>query len=268
MKFDSMLAWRQASAAIAANRDVLLAIAGVCFFLPSLVLALFFPQPEPTAGMDEQAIMQLASDYYVSLLPVLIPMVLLQAVGTLSLILLLTDRSRPTVGEALRAGTRCVIAYLLAQLLLGIAVGLGGGIVLAAFSASGVPVLVGLGMGLVVALIAVAATRTSLTAAVIAVEAVRNPIEALRRSIALTQGNTMRVLAFYVLILLGFLVLSMLVTLIVGMPLSLLAPVEVAHIVNSVVSAMINATMALYFVSIIAAVHNQFARIDSLDTFA
>ena len=41
MKFDSNRAWREASASASANREVLLAVAGVFFLLPGLASVLF-----------------------------------------------------------------------------------------------------------------------------------------------------------------------------------------------------------------------------------
>ncbi|MDE8652396.1 glycerophosphoryl diester phosphodiesterase membrane domain-containing protein [Novosphingobium album (ex Liu et al. 2023)] len=259
MTFDSSLAWKQASAAISANREVLLALAGVFFMLPALVLEMFFPQPEPTAAMNEQQIAQLVSDYYVSILPVLIPMVLFQALGTISLLTMLTDRSRPTVGEAIRRGVRGILPYLLAQMLLGLAVGIGGGAVLGVFALSGVPALIGVGVALVLAVVIYAAVRTTLVAPAIAVESMTNPVAALKRSWQLTRGNTLRILGFYALVLVVFLVIAMVVGIIVGIPLSLFAGTMASTIVGAIVSSSINALLALYFVAIIAAVHRQLA---------
>lgn len=258
MKFDSMLAWRQASSAVKTNRDVLLAIAGVCFLLPSLVLELFFPQPEPTAGMDEQAMMELASNYYVSLIPVLIPILVLQALGTLSLIELLTDRSRPTVAEAMKNGARSIVTYLLAQLALGLSVGLVGGVILAVFSLAGAAGS-GLGLAVVMALIAVLVVRTSVTAPVIVANRLRNPIDALRRAFALTRGNALRLFVFYFLVLVAFLVVAMVLGLLVGIPVNLLGSAETVRVVTAVVSSIVNALMALYFVALIVAAHKQLA---------
>lgn len=259
MKFDSMLAWRQASSAVKTNRDVLLAIAGVCFLLPSLVLELFFPQPEPPVGMDEQAMMEMASNYYVSLIPVLIPILVLQALGTLSLIELLTDRSRPTVAEAMRTGARSIVTYLLAQLALGLSVGLIGGLILAIFTLAGVPALAGMGLAMVMALITVLVVRTSVTAPVIVAERLRNPIEALRRAFEITRGNGLRLFVFYFLVLVAFLVVAMVLGLLVGIPVNLLGSAETARVITAVVSSMVNALMALYFVALIVAAHQQLA---------
>ena len=59
MRFDSNLAWKDAASAVSANRDVLLALAGVFFVLPSFAFALLYPQPEPPAGAAPEQLFEL-----------------------------------------------------------------------------------------------------------------------------------------------------------------------------------------------------------------
>lgn len=259
MTFNSNLAWKEASAAIAANRDVLLALAGVFFLLPSLAFGLFFPQPEPAPGLSEQQLMTLMSEYYASAMPVVIPMALVQAAGTLAMLTMLTDRSRPTVGEAIRQGFGGIVPYLLAQLLLGIGLGLAGGVLLAVASVSGIGALVAVAIVAILLAVAYAAIRTSLTGPIIAVERERNPVAALRRSWRLTSGNSARIGVFYLLVVVVFAVLSAVIMAVTGIVLALVAGGEAARIVATVLSAAIGAAMALYFVAMIAAVHRQLA---------
>lgn len=123
MKFDSNRAWTQASQAVSANREVVLALAGVFFLLPQLAFAIFFPQPEIANGADGPQVVTAVKAYYSSILPVMIPLALLQALGTLSLLCLLDSERRPTVGEAIRAGVKGLVPYLVAQILLGMGLG-------------------------------------------------------------------------------------------------------------------------------------------------
>lgn len=69
MKFDSNRAWKEASAAISANREVVFALAGVFFLLPGLAMALLFPAPQPTAGMESREAAATLANYYTSILP-------------------------------------------------------------------------------------------------------------------------------------------------------------------------------------------------------
>ncbi|PNU05896.1 hypothetical protein [Novosphingobium guangzhouense] len=258
MKFDSSRAWTQASQAVSANREVVLALAGVFFLLPQLVFSIFFPPPETGAGMSEAQMMTALKGYYVSIAPVLIPMALFQALGSLSLLCLLDSDRRPTVGGAIRAGLKGVVPYILAQMLTGMA------LAVIAMAVAGVLGMVGgvvggvIGLALVLVLAIFVGVRLSIAAPVIAVEHVFNPVAALVRSWKLTRGNTARLLGFYAL-----LVIAMVVLLIFGnvltMPIALLAPGEVARFVAAAVEAVLATVMALYFVAVIAQVHRQLA---------
>lgn len=257
MKFNSNLAWKEATAAIAANRDVLLALSGVFFLLPSLAFGLFFPQPEPAAGLSEAQLMKLMGDYYASALPVVIPMALVQAAGTLAILTLFTDTSRPTVGAAIRQGIGGVLPYILAQLLLGLGLGLVGSVLLAAVSLTGVAALIGAVIVALVLAAVYAAIKTSLTGPIIAVERERNPIAALRRSWQLTRGNSGRIGLFFLLVFIVFAVGITVIMAIVGIALALVAGAETARIIGAVISSALGAVLALYFVAIIASVHRQ-----------
>ncbi|HKX80551.1 MAG TPA: hypothetical protein VJM34_18735 [Novosphingobium sp.] len=264
MKFDSNLAWKQASAAVSLNREVALALAGVFFMLPTLALTLLFPQPEPTAAMDQKAIVEMAGAYYLSILPFVIPMILFQAAGTLALIALLTDRGRPTVGQAIGLGVRGVLPYFLAQLLLGVAGMFAGGVLM------GLPAAIGaaaVGIAATLILFIYVMVRMSLVPPIIVVEGQRNPIEILRRSWDLTRGNAGRVFLFYLLVFIAFMVVVVIASALFGVVLTLLAGQEGSTIGMAVISSLFSAVMALYFVAIVAAVHRQLAgpppRIDS-----
>lgn len=259
MKFDSNRAWKEATAAISANREVVYALAGVFFLLPGLAIALLFPSPEPSAGMSSEATAAMVGEYYASIAPFVIPMVLLQAAGTLGLLTLLTDRTRPTVGDAIRMGVKAVIPYFLAQIVLGLGAGLVGGVVLAVGVATGSEAVTALGMAIVLMLLIYAMVKTSLVAPVIAVEGERNPLAALKRSWRLISGNTGRIAVFYLLVLAVFLVIMLVATSVVGIVVALLAGAEAVKVAGALVSSAVNAVLALYFVAIISATHRQLA---------
>lgn len=257
--FDSNRAWQQATAAIRANREVLLALSGVFFLLPSLAFSLLFPQPTPPSGMDEQAAASFAIQYYSAVLPFAVPVAILQAAGTLALLTLLTDRTRPTVGEAIRTGFIALVPYIFSQILVALGYGLTGGLTLTVLGLTGSNAVVGVGLAALFAGIIYIYIRTSLTAPVVAVEGVRNPIAALSRSWALTRGHAGRILVFYALVLLAFVIVLMVVTSLSGLLLALLLPAKLAAIVSAVITSALGASMALTIVAIVAAVHAQLA---------
>lgn len=256
MKFDSNLAWKKASAGVSANKEALLALAGVFFLLPGLAVSLFFPGPPTTGDMAPEKLAELLSQHYVSIMPVMIPMLLFQAVGTLAMLTLLTDRTRPTVGEALKLGVRSIAPYILSQMILALGLALIGSIIVGLTSAAGAGAV---GLIVVLGLAVYAAVRTSLTSPVIVIERQGNPIAALKRSWSLTEGNFLRLLAFFALVGIAFLFIMMIAGLIAGILFSVLFGDHTYMVLMTVISSTISAIMALYFVAIIAAIHTQLA---------
>ncbi len=259
MKLDSNRAWKEASRNVSRNREAIVAVGGVFFLLPQLALALFFPQPEPAVGMSEAQIMELVQAYYLATLPALLPMVFCQALGTVTLLTLLSHVARPTVGEALRHSLSGVLTYLGAQIVLGLAIGFGGGLVLSLLALGGGRALLVAGLLLVLVAVVAIVLRVSLSAAVVAIEGERNPMRALRRSWALTAGNGWRLFGFCALVFVAFLVIQMVVGIVVGIPLAMLGSSYAVQLGTALVSSLMNALMAVYLVAIVGAVHHQFA---------
>jgi hypothetical protein len=259
MTFDSNRAWKEATAAVSANRDVLLALGGVFFLVPGLAFSLFMPQPQTSAEMDEKALAAVVSAYYAEAWPWLLASGVLQGIGTLSLLTLLTDRTRPTVGDAIRQGVAGMIPLIAAQILLGIGLGIAGGLIVAIAAATGVGALVAAAIAIVVMLAVMAAVRTSLTAPVIAVEGDRNPVRALVRSWRLTSGNGWRIGLFFLLVIAGFILIVSLAMALTGIVLTLVAGPDIARTVAALASSTLSALGTLYLVAILAAVHRQMA---------
>lgn len=256
IRFDSNRAWQQALAALRSNREVLLPLAGVFFLLPNLAISLLVPEPKPPAGADQAAMLAFAMDYYRSALPVAIPVLVFQAAGTLGMLTLLTDRSRPTVGQALIAGLRAVLPYFAAQLIFGFLLGVIAMPLLILVSLTRSTALTALSF---IALGLFGWARTALSAPVIAIEKERNPVRALARSWQLTRGNTLAILGFIGLIAIAFLVIMWVVMALAGTIAALLLPAHGATIASAVVSATLGAPMVLLLVAVLAAIHGQLA---------
>jgi len=258
-KFDGNLAWKQASTALTANRELLLALAGVFFLLPSLAFGLFLPQPEPAPGASPEQLVAMTRAYYLSVFPFMLVTALVQATGTLAVLTLFTDRSHPTVGQAIRLGLGGLLTYLAAQLLLGLGIGVAGSLLLGLAALSGAQVLIGLVVVALLVGVLYLAVKTSLVAPIVAVERERNPIAALRRSWALTRGNSVRVAVFYLLFLLAFALLFIIAMTLSGIVLALVVGGQTAAAIGTVISSAIGAVMTLYLVATLAAVHRQLA---------
>jgi len=101
-------------------------------------------------------------------------------------------------------------------------------------------------------------TKTSLTAPVIVIDGLRNPIRALGRSWSLTKGNSLRLFGFYFLVFLAFIVIMIVISMIVGLvAMVALGAGMVSQIANGVLSGFAGALMVVYFVAIIASAHRQ-----------
>jgi hypothetical protein len=259
-KFDMARAWDGAVGLIKRNSDVVLIVGGVFFFLPYLAMAMFVPEmmggPEVTAATETgeeafQRMLQVFSEHAWLFLLVTV----LQAVGVLGLLALLTDESRPTVGEALQTGAKSLLPYIGAQILQAFAM-------VAIFA---VPVALGAvlpALGLLLGLPAVAvilyiAIKFSLVAPVMVREKVLSPINALRRSWNLTKGNSFRLALFYILLIIALLVISGVLTLVFG-ALALVGGTA-GTVITALLNALLNMATVIVSMSIIASVHRQLA---------
>jgi hypothetical protein len=260
MKFDSNLAWQRASSAVAANREVVLALAGVFFLLPTLGLTLLVPPPQPSPGASIEAVLKSLNEYYSAAFPYLLPIAVLQAMGMLALLTLLTDKTRPTVGDAIRLGLKGLLPYVLAQMLVVIGLGVAGGAVIAIGAASGIAALAVVGAAITFSVVAYVMIRTSLLGPVIVVDGERNAVAAIMRSWRLTQGNAARIGVFYLLVWIAFMFVIAVITLVLGILFALVGSQEVSRMAEAVISSGLNSVMALYFVGIFAAVHGQLGR--------
>lgn len=257
--FDSSRAWADASGAVSANRDVLLALAGVFVVLPAFAVTVLLPFPVPQQGITPQAMVATWGEYYRSGWPALIVVALLQMIGTLAMLALFTDQTRPTVSQAIRQGFARTPTVIATQLLLGAAVGamvllpvaLGGALRSPAFTLLAVLAALGLGIW--------AWVRLSLVAPAVMVDGLINPIAAIKRSWQITEGNVLRLLLFYALLIIAFVIVSLVLGGIIQLLLALVLGAEPAALAATLVTAVLQAAMRIYLVAVTASAHRQLA---------
>ncbi|WP_309751919.1 lipoyltransferase [Novosphingobium sp.] len=251
--FDSNRAWQRAVALIKANRDLLLALAGVFVVLPAFAVAILLPPPALAEGADLQAALATMGEYYRENAPALVASGLFHLAGTLAMLALFTDASRPTVGQAISTGFKRMPTVIFAQIILGAAVGsmlLVPMILGDAMKSPGLTVLgvsAGLGLGIW------ALVRLSLIAPVVMVEALANPAQALRRSWHVTEGNALRLLFFFGLVFIAFLVSTAVIEGLVHALVLLVAGSQAAMLVSTLVATCVQAAMTVCFTAIGAA---------------
>ena len=260
MKLDINLVWQQASAAVAANREVLLALAGVFILLPRLAFELFAPPaPATNTGMDLDAMAQVMQGYYISVAPWLLAVTLVETVGTLALLTLFTDRSHPTVGQAIRRGAVCVAPYLLAQFMLVLALGLVGGLVLGVATMTGSKQFAGVVLGTILFWAMYAIVRLIVLAPAIVVDRARGPLAAIGRSWKLTRGTAARMFGLIAMFVVVGMVAMMAVSGVIGSLGALVAGPKVARLTVVVVASVLSSTFTVYLMATIAAIHRQLA---------
>ena len=255
-KLDTNAAWKEASAIVSANREVLLALAGVFFMLPSLALAVIAGEPEMIPGMKPEQMMAAMSEFYARWWWIILLSTVFQIVGLMAILTLMRDRSRPTVGEAIRSGLPGALSYLATQLVVVVGLSLVGGLLIGVAAAVS-PALAVVVVLLFAVVMIFAVFRLLLVAPVIAVEGIRNPLTAMIRSWRLTQGNFWRIFGFVLLILILFAVVVGILMMVVGLILALASSGEPQRIIAAVFSSALGAVGVVYFAGVISAIHRQ-----------
>lgn len=268
MKFDSNRAWQEAMAAVAANRQVLVAVAGVFFLLPALLSAVFLGDAQ-TQVLEALGRPGEAERVFTENLGLFtgfgIGGTLVQGVGYLAVTALLSDRARPTVGQAIGTALKALPTLLAALLLmllglsiLSVLLGLviGGAAALLAGAA-------GATVGTTIALLAAMfylSVRLSLVVPVIVNERIANPVAAMARAWRLTRHNAARLLGFFLLLTIAYVVVAFMASLVLIGPVALLAGQgQALTLFTGVVSGAISAVSSVIVAAVLAFAHRQLA---------
>lgn len=123
MTFSYDRVWHDAIALGRANISLLLAVLGMFVFLPSLALFLLLPVPEAAASGTNP--LQPVVDWYRANLLWLVLANAFAAFGRAAILVLLFDRSRPTVGVALGTAGSLFPAFFAIEVLSNFALGAG-----------------------------------------------------------------------------------------------------------------------------------------------
>jgi hypothetical protein len=256
-RFDSNRAWQDASTAVLANRDMVIALAGVFMVLPAFAISVLNPPPEPPAGADYKAILEMLGEYFKGAWPGYLLVALINTIGTMAILALFGHASRPTVGQAIAKGLPATPVAIVVQLVQGFV--LTGAILLPStlLGLTGSPGLAALGLLIGIGLAIYLAVRLCLANAAIAIDGLRNPFAALQRSFSLTRANVGRLLVFFVLLVLAFAISIQLIQLLIGLLAQLLAGGEVAAMITALTGAVLSAVMTVYLLAAAAASHRQ-----------
>ncbi len=179
-KLDFTAAWNDALALLKGNLEVVLPVAGVFLLLPIIIFGFVAPQPEFAAGGNQDVVMNQMMEWLGVFLPGIIVLSLISIIGNLAIYSLVLKPEKPSVGQAITMALGMFLPMLLAAILSGIATFVGFIFLL-------VP-------GIYLAI------KFSLTGPALVAEGIRSPVDALKRSWELTKGNSLYILAFYLII--------------------------------------------------------------------
>jgi hypothetical protein len=268
MKFDSNRAWLDAMAAVNANRQVLLAVGGVFFLLPTLLSTVFLTdvQTQMLEGMGKPEVIERVFSENMGLFLLFgIGGMLVQGVGYLTVMALLSDRGRPTVGEAIVVALKALptligvalitmMGLLLASSLFGLVIGAVLGLVAGVSVAS---VIVALAVMVLAIYVSV---KLALVVPVVINDGIGSPVAAMVRSWSLTRNNSLRLLGFFVLLMIGYIAVAVVATIaLVGPVALLLGEGQPLTFFTGLVSGVIGAAASVILTAVLAYTHRQLA---------
>ncbi len=257
MKLDMTAAWNSAKAMLSANRDVVLVICGVFFFVPLFMLFLFlfesidFAAAGPELDPDiiaEQIVQFLLQRWWIVVL-----VMIGQLSGAIVLLLVLADQARPTVRDAIASIPQLILPLFGSQLLAAVSLeAITLPLTLLPPNLEQALKLVSLPVTIYLSL------KFMLTSPVVVIEHERNPVKVLRRSWALTKGNSLRLLGFFVLLMSAGIILFLVVNMFLGVLLAMFS--ERTGVIGSAAFCAFSLAAAYGAgYAILAAVHRQLA---------
>lgn len=215
------------------NLQLLLAVAGVFFVIPQLVLGFISGSadglPPGLEGLEDfEKIGQVFQDFYLDNIIWFLLSMVATFVGTITVFVILLDKSRPTVGQAIGIAVSLLIVYFIMSLLTGFATLLG----LLLFIIPGIYVSI----------------KLTLAPAIMVAEKNTNPIEAMKASWALTKGNSLRIFFYLLIIGIVLFVISLLVGGIAGL---------LGDTIGLVVSALFTGLITAFNLAVIAGIYQE-----------
>lgn len=266
MKLDTNRAWESGTRFVRGNASLLAVIAGLFMFLPSAVISLLYPQPATTGEMEPEEIFAALQAYFAEAWLLMLIVGVISTIGSLAIYRMASVRDARTVGETLKDGLRYLLPYLGVALLLAIGFALIGvlAVLVVALFVAVLGQTAGAVAGILVALAAIPVTlwiamRTSLAAPVVMAEDVTNPIAALKRSFALTKGNSLRILVFVILLAIAAIVVVGVLQAIFGLIFTAAVGGEAAVALTVIFSAVISTIVSVIFIAVFAAIYRQLA---------
>ncbi len=216
MEFNMNTTWSRGTALVAENFQLLAIIAAVFVLIPSLAIYMAIPDfasfVDPTT--DPEVMMAQMSELAGPLIFWGLLAMVFQFAGYAAMIALVGS-TRPTVGEAIKAGFKSVPSVIGAMLLFFILYFVVAFILMLPFgilaAVANLAIFAVIGPILILAVVVFLMARFSMTMPVIVLEGVGNPFTALKRSWQITGPKQWPVLGFWAVLFIAYFVISILV---------------------------------------------------------
>lgn len=256
MTFDMNRAWEEAVRMLKANKELVLVLAGLFFFLPTFALGIFVPETltGPDLANAADPVQETAAYYNRNSLWLLLVQII-QFLGMLS-ILALFARRRPTVGQAIKSGGIVLLPLIVAQLFLTLAIGVIGGTIVGIVAAVSVPLAYAVAILVLLVILFVTARLAPLMPLMVA-EHRLNPFRALVDSWRMTAGRGWRILGFLLLIGIAIMVVSMLLSGATSLVAALIANANAANLIASALTAIFGAFWLTLLMAVLMAIYRQ-----------
>jgi len=183
-RFSPSSGWDEVRQLLSREMQLLVAIAGVFFLLPGLVLSFVLPPLEAIAATIQPYLLLII---FVSII---------RMIGQLAIWTLVMASDRPTVGEAIKTALLFLPFYFLINILSNIIIGVG----LLLFILPGIYLV----------------CRLAPIGAIAIAEDIRNPFKAIQRSFEVTKSNALPIFAFLLIVVITFLLISLAVSYVIG----------------------------------------------------
>jgi len=277
MKFEMNQAWQQGMNLVAANWQLLLVLAGIFLFLPSVALTVMMPDIfGGVAGMTEpEEVNAWMLANWRPFAGAIALATFFSFVGYMAMVALM-GAHRPTVGEALKISLFSLPSMIAAFLIfvVGYAIFVGISSIIIGLIAAGLAAA-GLGEGGAVGIVFVLMipyfiaqlylmSRLSMTLPALVIEQRRNPFSALARSWSVTAGNGFRLFVFYALLTIAYFVILMVVSVFAAGILGLAAASSTATMGSAIVSGLLGAGFSMIFSGVVVAIHRQLCGPDAV----
>lgn len=238
-KLDLSGCWNDVMQLFRSNRELLLSVAGVFILLPSLTFAIFAPPPASPPDADIATIYANLQGFYEANILWIVLIGLLNGFASIVMLVLMLDPARPNVGEAMRRGGSIILPYYAMGVLSGILTFLGS----LAFILPGIYIFV----------------KLIVAGPVMVAERVHTIVAPLRRSWALTKGNSGHILIFLLVVgVTAFFVYITSVT-VFGIILRLALEGAIADTLTTLVDAVMSMLLSVLMVCVYAGIYRQLA---------